>query len=74
MKVSRQRYNRGLDDKLNIKTDLEGVGCEGVWWIQVAQERAQWREHRVAIRISHKPVHLKKPHDCTGCITSVGKN
>jgi hypothetical protein len=45
-----QSYKRGLDD--NIKTDLEDVGCGAVWWIEVAQERHQWRDS--VNRIAHK--------------------
>ena len=27
----------------NIKMDLHGVGCEGMDWIDVAQDRDRWR-------------------------------
>jgi hypothetical protein len=27
----------------NIKTDLRGVGCEGVDWIHLAQNTVYWR-------------------------------
>jgi hypothetical protein len=27
----------------NIKMDLRGIGCDGVDWIDLAQERDQWR-------------------------------
>jgi len=26
----------------NIKMDLQGVGCEGMDWIDVAQDRGRW--------------------------------
>jgi hypothetical protein len=27
----------------NIKMDLRGIGCDGVDWIDLAQDRNQWR-------------------------------
>jgi len=29
--------------KGNINTDLQEVGCEGMGWIHVAQDRDRWR-------------------------------
>jgi hypothetical protein len=29
----------------NIKMNLKKVGCEGMDWIDVAQDRARWRAH-----------------------------
>jgi hypothetical protein len=36
------RTRRRWED--NIKTDLQEVGCGGVDWINVAQDRDRWRE------------------------------
>jgi hypothetical protein len=35
------RFRRRWED--NIKTDLQEVGCEGLDWIDVAQDRNGWR-------------------------------
>jgi len=35
------RPRRRWDD--NIKTDLEEVGCGGMDWIELAQDRDSWR-------------------------------
>ena len=36
------RPKRGWED--NIKMDLQDVGCGGMDWIDVAQDRDRWRE------------------------------
>ena len=40
-KRSLGRPRRRWDD--NIKMDLQEVGCEGMDWIDVAQDRDRWR-------------------------------
>ena len=35
------RLRRGWED--NIKMDLQEVGCEGMDWIELAQNRDRWR-------------------------------
>jgi hypothetical protein len=35
------RHRRRWED--NIKADLQEVGCEGVDWIELAQDRDRWR-------------------------------
>jgi hypothetical protein len=35
------RPRRRWDD--NIKTDLQNVGCEGIDWTELAQDRDRWR-------------------------------
>lgn len=27
----------------NIKIDLKDIGCDGVYWIRVAEDRVNWR-------------------------------
>jgi hypothetical protein len=29
----------------NIKMDLREIRCDGVDWIEMAQDRGQWRDH-----------------------------
>ena len=29
----------------NIKMDLQEVGCEGLDWIELAQDRERWQSH-----------------------------
>jgi hypothetical protein len=36
------RPRRGWED--NIKMDLQEVGCGGMDWIELAQDRDRWRE------------------------------
>ena len=37
------RSRRRWED--NIKTDLQEVGCGGVDWMELAQDRDRWRAH-----------------------------
>ena len=41
-KTLRRRPRRRWED--NIKLDLQEVGCEGMDWIDLAQDRDTWRE------------------------------
>jgi len=36
-----ERPRRGWED--NIKMDLQEVGCGGMYWIELAQDRDRWR-------------------------------
>ena len=36
-----RRPRRGWED--NMKMDIQEVGCEGVDWIELAQDRNRWR-------------------------------
>jgi hypothetical protein len=31
-----------IDEKIILRTDLRKVGCEGMDWINVAQDRNRW--------------------------------
>jgi len=35
------RHKRGWED--NIKMDLQEVGCEGIDWIELPQDRGRWQ-------------------------------
>jgi len=35
------RHRRRWED--NIKTDLQEVGCRGMDWVELAQDRDRWR-------------------------------
>jgi hypothetical protein len=37
-----ERPRRRWDDNINM--DLQEVGCEGVDWIELAQDRDRWRD------------------------------
>jgi hypothetical protein len=42
-----ERPRRGWED--NNKTDLQEVGCRGMAWIELAQDRNRWGTHINAV-------------------------
>ena len=44
-----ERPRRSWED--NIKMDIQEVGCEGVNWIEMAQDRGRWQALMNAIMI-----------------------
>jgi hypothetical protein len=50
--------------EVNIKTDLQEVGCESVDWIDVAQDRDRWRALVKAV------VNLRVPYNAGNLLTS----
>jgi hypothetical protein len=43
------RHRRTWED--NIKMDLQEVGCEGMEWIELAQDRERWRVLNVVMNL-----------------------
>jgi len=39
----------------NIKMDLQEMGCEGMDWIELAQDRGRWRVLVIAVMILRVP-------------------
>ena len=39
----------------NIKMDLQEMGCEGMDWIELAQDRGRWRVLLIAVMILRVP-------------------
>ena len=48
-----RKYRRRWED--NIKMDLQEVGCEGMDWIELAQDRDSWRTLVNAVMIHQVP-------------------
>ena len=47
--ITRRRWDN------NIKMDLQEVGCGGMAWIELAQERDRWRELVNAVKNDRVP-------------------
>jgi hypothetical protein len=45
--IAHGRHTRRWED--NIKMDLQEVGCEGMDWIELAQDRESWRALMTAV-------------------------
>jgi hypothetical protein len=54
----------GIDGEDNIKMDLLEVGCEGMEWINVAQDRDRWQELMNAV------MNLQVPYNAGNFLTN----